>query len=92
MKPRGLCRWIGHDIDADVAINMNVTYCRRCGDDDHSNGDYEPAWIERLRSHHWWVFKAWVASACRRIRGWARCPWCGGRLGRHDPPECLPPF
>lgn len=91
MKPRGLCRWIGHNIDAESHVYMGITYCVRCGDDDGvTNGDYEPAWIERLRWHYWMAFKAKAGSRWRGVREWWCCPMCRGRFGRHDPDGCLP--
>lgn len=89
MKPRGLCRWIGHKFDPhDRRSPYYVAVCTRCGDSDHDDS-LEMAWIE------WGRF--WLATWARRVRlrirdikSWWRCPICGGRFGKHDESECFP--
>ena len=88
MKPRGLCRWVGHKLDPECLDRNAIAHCVRCGDSDYDDS-LEMAWIEW--AGFWWrnhtnrLSRRW-----RSFREWWRCPMCDGRFGRHDEDACIP--
>lgn len=89
MKPRGICRWIGHKIDPETSDRMGIDRCLRCGDSSYY-GEIEYPQQQRA----WWWLRSTFPDAIRwkwrRLREWWRCPCCGGRFGRHDEKRCIP--
>lgn len=87
MKPRGLCRLIGHRIDYEALNAQCYTLCTRCGDDDFYNMEYERSWTDCIR-FRWWVKLRSYLSFMWRTKA-IKCRDCGGRFGRHSD-DCLP--
>jgi hypothetical protein len=88
MKPRGLCRWIGHKLDPECLEINHIAHCVRCGDNDYDDS-LEMSWIERRRFYSA-VRRDRLRRKLRDISLWWRCPMCGGRFGRHDASACIP--
>lgn len=79
MIHRLLCWWRGHDFHLDYDGYL-CPYCRRTFD---YNAAMEEPLAARTRLSLWWREK---------VVEWWRCPYCDGRLGRHDEEVEHPPF
>lgn len=86
MKPRGLCRWIGHRYYRGGNGFLFPAHCLRCGDDDSDPADeIEDPW----HAVAWWRLWAALRKRWEDLRRWLLCRYCGRRFGRHDD-DCAP--
>ncbi len=77
-----LCRWWGHDLDAEASHYYCVDYCRRCERQVESNTGVLR--MRELLSVRIWIMRRAVMDWLNSWREWLKCSECGQRFGRHD--------